>query len=145
MAYATASDVAIELGRPATSPGESDQWEAWIARVERSVVRGFRRSGYELDAQVALGEPTADEIQDVEVAAVIRKIQNPTWGEDSTTKTIDDGSITRRRTRDAQGDPLDLLVSEWDSLLPGSGGDAFSTRPGFEVDRAPIDTWSELG
>ncbi len=131
MAYATAADVAVELGRPASSAGEGDQWDAWIARVERSIVRAFRRAGYTLDAQVALGEPTADDVQDVEVAAVIRKIQNPTWGESSYTKSLDDGSITRRRDGNADTDPLSLLDGELAALLPAGrkSVSAFSVMP----------------
>lgn len=131
MAYATASDVAVELGRPASSVAETDQWDAWLARVERAIVRGFRRAGLVLDVQVGLEDPTADEVQDVVVAAVVRKIQNPTWGESSYTRSLDDASVTTRREGVGSSDPLDLLDGEWTSLLPAKPNTAraFSIMP----------------
>lgn len=134
MVYATASDVAVQLGRSAVSAAEGDQWDAWLATVERSIGRLFSRSGFDLDAQVALGEPTALEVADVMIAAVIRKIQNPNWGETSYTKSLDDGSVTRRREGGADGDPLALIDGELSSLLPIRRSGAFSTRPGFMPD-----------
>jgi hypothetical protein len=118
MAYATAADVAVELGRSATSAEEGEQWDAWLARVERAIIRGFRRAGLVLDIQVGLGEPTAEEVRDVMVAAVVRKIQNPTWGETSYTRSVDDASVTTRREGGDGGDPLNLSDFEWSSLLP---------------------------
>lgn len=131
MAYATDSDVAVELGRPASSNAEGDQWTAWLARVERAIARGFRRAGLSLDTQVGLGEPTAEDVRDVEVAAVIRKIQNPTWGESSYTRSVDDVSVTTRREGGDGGDPLALFDDEWTSLLPASPNRArvFSVLP----------------
>lgn len=134
MSYASPSDVVVELGRPAASPAESDQWQAWLDRVERRIARGFRRAGLVLDDQIALGDPLDSDVIDAEVAAVIRKIQNPTWGKTSTTRSVDDASITDRNDSAGDADPLDLLEDEWDSLLPGTDAQAFSTRPGFEAD-----------
>lgn len=137
MAYANPEDVAIELrGSTSVSDAEAIQWQAWLDRVSRKIVGGFRRAGLDLDEQISLGEPDVNDVIDVEVAAVIRKIQNPNWGETSTTKSIDDGSITRRREGAESGvDPLDLLPSEWAALLPASQVAAYSTRPGFASDR----------
>lgn len=129
--YATATDVAVELGRAASSPEETAQWEAWLDRVERAIRRAFQRAGLELDAQVALGDPAADDVRDVEVAAVLRKINNPS-GLSSTTRSLDDGSITNRRDYGAEGDPLTLTADEIAALLPLAPTSAFSTRPGFE-------------
>lgn len=134
MSYATSADVAVQLGRSASSPAEGDQWDAWLATVERSIRRHFTRAGFDLDTQVGLGEPTAAEVTDVEVAAVIRKIQNPTWGETSYTKSLDDGSVTRRREGASDADPLDLFDSDLSKLLPVRRSNAFSTRPGFMPD-----------
>lgn len=135
MSYAYPSDVAVELGRPAASQAETDQWQAWLDRVERSIERAFRRAGLELAEQIELGNPLDSSVADVEVAAVIRKIQNPTWGVTSTTRSIDDASITDRRIEGGgTSDPLDVLDDEWNSLLPGSDAQAFSTRPGFDAD-----------
>jgi len=134
VSYAQASDVEVELGRPASSATETAQWEAWLSRVERSIERAFRRSELVFEDQVALDDPTVGDIVDVEVAAVIRKIQNPQWGVTSTTRSIDDASITDRREGGDGGDPLDLTDYEWNALLPGSESEAFSTRPGSEPD-----------
>jgi hypothetical protein len=140
MSYASAADVAAELGRPASSTAESTQWEAWLDRVERAIERGFRQSGLVLVDQIALDEPTVFDVVDVEVGAVIRKIQNPSWGVTSTTRTIDDASVTdRREGGDASVDPLALTGDDWAALLPGTDSAAFSTRPGFEPDDALYD------
>jgi hypothetical protein len=143
MVYATAADVTVELGRSAVSEAESQQWDAWIARVERSIVRAFRRNGFDLDEQVSLGNPTAEDVRDVEVAIVIRKIQNPNWGESSVTKSLDDGSVTRRR-EGGEGDPLTLLDVDLSTLLPERTSGAFSTRPAFVPDYGyyyPLEGW----
>lgn len=129
--YATAADVETELGRTASSPAETAQWEAWLDRVERSIRRAFTRAGLDLDTQVGLDDPTADDVKDVEVAAVIRKIQNPA-GLSSTTRQLDDGSITTRRDYGADGDPLALTSDELAQLLPDVSSGAWSVRPGFE-------------
>lgn len=134
MSYAMASDVAVRLGRPARSNDESDQWEAWIGDVESDISRAFARAGFDLDTQVSTGEPSSNEVIAVEVAVVIRKIQNPTWGETSYTKSLDDGSVTRRREGASDADPLDLLDSDLSKLLPVRRSNAFSTRPGFMPD-----------
>jgi hypothetical protein len=131
MAYATTSDVAAELGRLASSYAETEQWQAWIERVERTIERGFRRAGLVLSDVVFSGTLTSGDVRDVEVAAVIRKIQNPTWGLTSTTRSIDDAAVTTRREGGGEADPLDLLSDEWLALLPSKGnrGHAFSVMP----------------
>lgn len=142
MSYAQASDVERELGRPASSAAETDQWQAWLDRVERTIERGFRRASLVFDDQVALGDPTSQDVVDVEVAVVIRKIQAPEWGVTSTTRTIDDAQITNRREGGQLADPLDLTGDDWSALLPGGDSGAFSTRPGFEPDTTPwVDSW----
>ena len=141
MAYAGISDVTAELGRPAASEAEEAQWEAWLNRVERAIVRGFRSSELVLDDQLVLDDPTVYDVIDVEVSAVVRKIQNPQWGVTSTTRTIDDASVTdRREGGDAGTDPLYLTADDWAALLPGTNTGAFSTRPGFEAD---YEYWPE--
>lgn len=125
MTYATTADVAIELGRPASSLEESMQWEAWLARVERSIARRFTQASLVLADQVALDTPSADDVRDVEIAAVLRKIDNPK-GFTSVTRSIDDGTLTTRREGPGvDGDPLALTNDEWAVLLPrdeGNGG-----------------------
>ena len=133
MSYAQASDVEADLGRPASSATETAQWELWLDRVERSIERVFRRNGLVLDDQVALDDPTADDVVDVEVAAVVRKIQNPVWGRTSSTRTIDDASITDRSFEGGGSDsnPLDLTGDEISGLLPAGRkkARAFSILP----------------
>lgn len=143
MSYAQASDVEVELGRSATSVAETSQWEAWLDRVERSIERSFRRSGLVLADAIADGDPTVSDVVDVEVAAVVRKIQNPQWGLTSVTRAIDDASITTRSEGGDSDDPLALTESEWFALLPGgSYSGAFSTQPGFDPDYcASVDQW----
>lgn len=136
MAYATTSDVEVELGRPASSPTESSQWQAWLERVERAIVRGFSRAGLVLSDEIADGRVSAEDVADVEVARVLAKIENPT-GVTSVTRSIDDASITTRREGGEGGDPLWLNGSDWELLLPDASSGAFSTRPGFEPDLSP--------
>lgn len=121
--FATTEDVATELGRPASSEAEEAQWQAWLDRVERAIRRGFARAGFDLDTQVEADNPTAQEVADVQVAAVVRKAQNPIWGRTSVSKTrsVDDASFTDTdRTEGLRNgaDALDLLDSEWSRLLP---------------------------
>lgn len=142
MSYADVSDVAVELGRPASSDAESEQWQAWLDRVERSIERAFRRAGLVLEAQVGLGDPTVADVVDVEVAAVIRKIHLPVTGRTSTSRAVDDVTITDRWEGDTAG--LEISAAEWDALLPGGDVDAFSTRPGFEPDTRWPSPWYPL-
>lgn len=142
MSYASPTDVEVELGRLASSASETDQWQAWLDRVERAIERRFVAAGTTLAAAILTGTPTAQDVADVEVVAVIRKIQAPLWGITSVTRSLDDASVTtRNESGNAGGDPLELTAEEWFSLLPGySDSGAFSTRPGFEPD-ASEELW----
>lgn len=142
MSYATTQDVAAALGRPSSSTDETAQWQWWLDAVERSIERAFRRAELTLGDQLALDDPTVADLVDVEVAAVVRKVQNPTWGHTSTTRSIDDASITTRNEGGDSGDPLSLTDDEWNALLPGSDSGAFSTRPGFETDEEVAESWA---
>lgn len=128
VAYADTTDVAAELGRPASSTSESTQWEAWIDRVERTIERRFSRLGLVLAEQVGIGDLTADDVMYVEVAAIIRKIDNPS-GLTSITRSVDDSSVTTRREGVDSGDPLELTEADWESLLPAHESEAFTIRP----------------
>ena|SRR5690625_118202 len=144
MTYGTVEQVATELGRAVDSITdlERDQWQQWLDQVERNIAARFRRLGLVLSDQVALGDPDAETVADVEVAVVARKIRNPE-GTTSTTVSIDDGSVTKRR----EGGKIDdlgylrLTDWEWDTLLPAGRSDAWSTRPGFEPDRCGPSWW----
>lgn len=131
MTYATVADVETEIGRPAISAAETAQLGGWLARVERSIARRFTREGYDLDEQVALNAPTAQDVIDVEVAAVARKVDNPT-GVTSVTRSVDDASVTTRREgATTTGDPLSLTDDEWSALLPAQSkrSRVFSVMP----------------
>lgn len=144
MTYGTIEQVAHELGRlpDSITPEESLQWNRWLERVERSIAARFARAGLVLADQVALSLPDAATVADVEVAAVARKVRNPE-GLTSTTVSIDDGSITRRRdgVPNVGDDPLTLTDAEWAILLPASSSGAFSVRPYYEPDRCPPEVW----
>lgn len=139
MAFGTPDEVAAELGRPTTSitAAQRAQWQQWLDRVERNIRREFKRRGLDLMNQVGLGDPQMDDVGDIEVAAVARKVRNPD-GSTSTTVTVDDGTVTRRRdgVKDLGADPLELTESEWEALFPNAHDerDAGSTRPGFQPD-----------
>lgn len=137
MTFAIPDDVAVQLGRPTESVTDTEraQWQAWLDKVERAIRRAFKKVGLDLDEQIGLGEVVAADVADVEVAAVIRKIDNPKWGESSTTKSVDDATVTRRSEGLGTNDPLALLDSEISDLLPEVKSGAFSTRPGFARDR----------
>lgn len=127
--YTQALDVALELGRPASSTDETAQWEAWIARVERALRRGFRAASLDLDQRILDGLLDAADVVDVVVARVVDKINNPT-GVTSVTRSIDDASITTRREGVSSNDPLAVTDAEWASLLPQvSHARAFSIMP----------------
>src|SRR5690606_19112557 len=111
------------------------QWQAWLDRVERAIVRRFARSGLVLADEITAGRLSAQDVADVEVAAVVRKITNPT-GLTSVTRSVDDASVTTRREGEDTRGGLELTDAEWASLLPGAAPDAFSTRPTFEADTA---------
>lgn len=140
MTYATVDDVAAELGRlPASvTDAERAQWTRWLDRVERSITARFTRAGLVLSDQIALGNPDVAMVADVEVAAVVRKIENPS-GDTSTTVTIDDGSVTRRKEGAGTASGLDLTDIEWGLLLPASSDGAFSVRPFREPDCSLLD------
>lgn len=140
MTYAIPDDVAVQLGRPIDSITltERAQWQAWLDKVERSIRRVFKKVGLELDEQINLGEVDVKDVVDVEVAAVIRKIDNPKSVESTTTtRSADDASIsnTERRKVGTSGDPLSLLDEEIDDLLPEIQSDAFTIQlagqPGY--------------
>lgn len=139
--YATATDVETEFGRPATSAAETAQWTAWLDRVERAIDRRFTRAGLVLADQVALDDPDAETVQDVMVAAVLRKIANPA-GTTSITRSVDDATITTRHERENDGDPLTVTDSEWEALLPARTSNMYTVRPSFEPDTGEVESWA---
>lgn len=142
MSYGTTTQVATELGRlpESVTATETVQWQQWLDRVERTISARFSRSGLVLSDQVAAGDPVAESVADVEIAAVVRKIENPA-GDTSTTISIDDGSVTRRKEGAGTVVGLDLTDAEWALLLPSSATGAFSVRPYGAPDSCPLEWW----
>lgn len=134
--YAEPNDVRLRLGRSTTSL-EDDVITAWLRDSLRYIKRGFQRNGLDLAAQVAANDPARQDLVDVQAEAVAERLrgfdpENLT----SVTKSIDDGSITKRREGKA-ADKYDWLNhTQWDELLPigKEPSGAFSTRPGFTPD-----------
>lgn len=123
MAYATVSDVEVRYGRTLTA-AEAAQVSAWIEDLEAEILERVPL----LESLILAGRPTVGTLKRVECAAVIRKLQNPE-GLRTTTVAIDDYSTTK--TVDSANSPgwLGLTDDEWNLLLPGSSGDAFTIRP----------------
>lgn len=135
MSYATVTDVSNRLGRPISDAAEITQVETWLADVEDMISARFIRAGLDLATQVGLNDPSMATVIRVESDAVIRRIYRPQPGRTSTTRAVDDATVTDRWEAETYDDGL--TSGEWDDLLPGiSGTGAFSTRPGFEADTA---------
>jgi hypothetical protein len=125
MAAATVDDVAVAIGRPISAAEERGQVDYWINAVE---LRIGARLGDVADLDQAA-------LRFVETEAVATKLLNPN---NYQSETIDDytyryGSETRSVT---------ILDEWWDLLRPDGNSGAFSTRPGFEPDRLPLDGWT---
>lgn len=139
MTYAQVSDVAKRLGRPISDQAEIDQVTAWLEDVESIIVERFTRAGLVLSTQIALNNPSLASVVRVESDAVIRRIYQPLPGRTSTTRSVDDASVTDRW--EGSGSYDWLTDGEWSDLLPSVTAGAFSTRPGFEPDRSPHFPW----
>ena len=141
MTYATLADVSARLGRPITLTAEVTQVETWLDDVEDQIVARFTRAGLVLTDQIALDDPTLATVIRVEAEAVLRRIDRPIPGRTSTTRSIDDASVTDRW--EGQSSSYEWLTeSGWSDLLPFVTSGAFSTRPGFEPDTTlPPGIW----
>lgn len=138
MTYATVQDVSDRLGRT-ISGSEVTQVTAWLEDVESIIAARFTRAGLVLADQIALGDPTLAAVVRVEADAVIRRIYQPLPGRTSTTRSVDDASVTDRWEG---GGSYDWLTDgEWSDLLPSATAGAFSTRPGFEPDIPAARPW----
>lgn len=125
MTYASVADVAAELGRPVpTDPNIVAQWERWLTRVENQILDRIP----DLADRIAVGRPTAELVADIEAAAVARKALNPE-GLRSTTRSIDDGSVTKTIDQTRSAGELELTDDEWARLLPRRSRGAFTIRP----------------
>ena len=132
MAYTTVARVALELGVPTPAAGstQAQQWAGWIDRVEASIARRFARAGLDLAQQITAGDPTQDALASVVAAVVARHVRvEKLEGLTSTTVSVDDGSVTKRREGAAAGDGASLALTdaEWDEIMPTIQSDAFSS------------------
>lgn len=134
MTIGTVQDVADELGRPITDASEVAQVTKWLARVEAIIKRRMP----DLLDLVAAGDPPAELVAGIEASAVVRKIKNP---DGKVAEGIDDYNY--RYNEQSRKGEIFLTDDEWALLLPVSASGAFSTRPGFEPDRAIWDdSWA---
>ena len=140
MAYATLTDVSTRLGRPISDATEVAQVSAWLDDVESTIAARFLRAGLDVATSIANGTPTLATVIRVESEAVIRRIYQPLPGRTSTTRSVDDASVTDR-WESAQASSGWLTDADWTDLLPLSTSAAFSTRPGFETDDITATVW----
>ena len=140
MSYANVDDVSIRLGRPISTAAEVNQVNAWLGDVEAAIAARFVRAGLVLSARVAADDPSLATVVRVECEAVIRRVNQPSPGRTSTTRSVDDVQITDRWEGDAIG-MVDAWFTDtdWADLLPSVTSGAFTTRPGFAVDAATDD------
>ena len=110
----TPADIAVELGRP-TPPDGSDQrlqWQSWIDQSLRAIARRARRLGTTIDALVP------DDVDDVVLWAVVRRITRPVDGAESTTDQlqVDDGSVNQTRRYPTGHGDIHILDQWWEML-----------------------------
>jgi hypothetical protein len=138
--YALLADVSTRLGRPITLAAEIAQVNAWLGDVEASIVSRFTRAGLVLADQIALDDPAQAIVVRVEAESVIRRILRPRPDITSTTRSVDDGTITDRW--EGQTSEFEWLTdADWSDLMPFVTSGAFSTRPGFEADTVTSEAW----
>ena len=144
MAYATPLDVEKRLGRP-LSPGETQQVEAWLEDLEAQILLRIPNF-FDL---VSVGTPSEAVVRAVMCSSVIRVLNNPK-GLRQSTVSIDDYSRTETVDTTASSGALYMTDDEWNLLLPGTSGDAFTITPYGAPDRAAgwwvhPDAWVPYG
>lgn len=140
MTYASASDVAVSLGRSLTAD-ETTQATALLTRAELLITRRITDLATRIVADAAL----EDVVVLVESDAVARVLRNP---DGVYQERIDDYSFTRDRALSAG--TLYISDDEWDMLLttPGTSiaSEAFTIRPfgeaGYADDVDDDGTWT---
>lgn len=123
MAYATVSDVEVRCGR-ALATTEAGQVAAWIEDLEAEISERVPS----LPALITAGRPTYATLKRIVCAAVIRKLDNPK-GLRTRTVAIDDYSTTETVDAANSAGWLGLTDDEWNLILPGASGDAFTITP----------------
>ena len=125
----TYEDVAISLGRTLTD-AEQAQATLWIGDALLLVAA---RLG-------DLAELDQDILDYVVREAVVLKMKRP----DEATRvdvSVDDASVSRSYERSTG--QVTILDEWWSMLSPANDSSAgFSTRPGFEMDTPPVDSWA---
>jgi hypothetical protein len=120
MTYAVLTDVSTRLGRTISDTAEVSQVNAWIADVERLILRRVP----DLAASITAGDVTTADVVMVECQAVLRKIKNPDGKKD---ERVDDYSYGLNPEA-AKGE-LFLTDEEWASISPASPEGAFTIAP----------------
>jgi len=136
--FAVPQDVAAELGRPLpTKAEELAQWGRWLQRAENQI----RARIPDLDSKVADDPDLRNRVIDVESAAVARKALNPE-GLRQTTKSVDDGSVTKIVDSSRSIGEVEITESEWALLTVNTAG-AFSIRTATSTPPQPYynDHW----
>ena len=123
MAYTTANDVEVRGNRTFTA-GESAQVSVWIDDLEADILERIPT----LDDLVEAGRPSVATIKRVVSGAILRKLDNPK-GLKSRTVAIDDYSTTEVADATNSSGWLGITDDEWNLLLPGVSGEAFTIRP----------------
>ena len=123
MAYTTVNDVEVRGNRTFTA-GESAQVSVWIDDLEADILERIPL----LEALILAGRPTVTTIKRVVSGAILRKLDNPK-GLRSRTVAIDDYSTTEVSDSANSAGWLGLTDDEWNLLLPGASGEAFTIRP----------------
>lgn len=137
--YATASDVAVSMGRTLTTE-ETTAATGLLARAELIITRRIT----DLAARIVTDAALEDVVVLVESDAVARVLKNPNGVYQ---EHVDDYSYTRDRA--VSSGSLYISDDEWDMLLttPGTSiaSEAFTIRPqgeaGFAADIADERTW----
>ena len=123
MAYTTVNDVEVR-GNRTFAAGASAQVSVWIDDLEADILERIPT----LDDLVEAGRPSVATIKRVVSGAILRKLDNPK-GLKSRTVAIDDYSTTEVADATNSSGWLGITDDEWNLLLPGVSGEAFSIRP----------------
>lgn len=104
--FATAADVAVRLGREATTE-ETLLIEARLGDVERKIRRRIK----DLDDRISAGTTDVEDVKQVEADAVVRLVRNPEGYLQET-----DGNYSYMLSREMASGKLEILDEEWAAL-----------------------------
>lgn len=106
MAYATAADVTVRWGRPATPEIEA-LIEVRLSDVEREIKRKIK----DLDARITAGTVDVEDVKQVEADAVLRVAKNPDGFLQES-----DGDYSYMMIQSMASGSLEILPEEWERL-----------------------------